>query len=344
MSRLGITYEEVEEAALSIEKKGETPTIDKVRAHLGGTGSNTTISKYLQHWRQQLFSSPSTKTPSTPDLVKAAVDRVWDEMREQTNSEIESIKMETQQLIDAAEKRAHVAETNANVLKSELTQLQQTYVAQSAEKELLLLDIKKLREEQALLQERFNGLEVRYADLQVSSTQHLKNLSNTHQQETLQLKEAHRHHMEDQTKLIDTLKNHYEKERQDHSVIVDNLKVENKKLNEVLQRLDLQSQEKFATIKKLEADLKIMTADRDQRIHQLAEYQQKWSYFNNKTIVSNDILNKIYDTPKLDDLLNQTIAYMNNSLDKKFLELKDTINFNEIARLLKEKTKAEQDE
>src|SRR3990167_10326172 len=65
MSRLGITYEEVAEAALSIEKKGETPTIDKVRAHLGGTGSNTTISKYLQHWRQQLFSSPS-KSESVP--------------------------------------------------------------------------------------------------------------------------------------------------------------------------------------------------------------------------------------------------------------------------------------
>jgi len=51
MSRLGITYHEVAEAADCLIDQNENPTIDRVRASLGGTGSNTTISKHLHAWR-----------------------------------------------------------------------------------------------------------------------------------------------------------------------------------------------------------------------------------------------------------------------------------------------------
>ena len=126
---------------MSIEKNGDAPTIDKIRAYLGGTGSNTTISKYLQLWRNQLiYDTPLKENKNaTPDIVKAAVDRVWNEMRDQTDSEIETIKIETQQLINAADKKSQAAETNFSKAQAELDQLQQTYLVQSAEKELLQL-------------------------------------------------------------------------------------------------------------------------------------------------------------------------------------------------------------
>ena len=172
MSRLGITYDEVADAARSIETNGETPTIDKIRSFLGETGSNTTISKYLNMWRRQTLplSKDKENKVETPDIVKAAVDRVWQDMREQTDSEIEAIKSEAQRLVEDAEKKTQSAETNFNVLKSEHDQLQELHQAQRAEKELLLLDVKNLREEQALLRERFKALGGKVRKLRFAAT------------------------------------------------------------------------------------------------------------------------------------------------------------------------------
>ncbi len=51
MSRTGITYEEVVEAAFFLLNNNINPTIDGVRQTLGNRGSNTTISKHLKEWR-----------------------------------------------------------------------------------------------------------------------------------------------------------------------------------------------------------------------------------------------------------------------------------------------------
>ncbi len=344
MGRLGITYEEVVEAALSLEQKAETPTIDKIRAYLGGTGSNTTISKYLQRWRQQFSSSATFQAPVTPDIVKTAVDRVWHEMREQTDREIESIKTEAQRLIDAAESRAHRAEAHADELQSELDQLQQAYTAQSTEKELLQLDMKNLRGEHVLLQERFKNMEERYAEIQALTSQHLQDLANAHKNEVLRLEEACRLQTEGHAKLISTLKDQNEKERQDYMVSLDQLKVENKKSTDSTQKLQAQLLEKNSSLTQLHADLKMIIKERDDIASQLEEHHKKWSFFNDKTLVSSDILTKIYDAPKLDSLLDKFNVCFTDSLDKKFFEITKTFKFEEYSAFLKEKCKVEYDE
>lgn len=48
MARVGITQAQVEEARNVLLARGVRPTIDAVRAELGNTGSNTTISRYLK--------------------------------------------------------------------------------------------------------------------------------------------------------------------------------------------------------------------------------------------------------------------------------------------------------
>lgn len=346
MSRVGITFEEVAEAALSIEKNGETPTIDKIRAHLGGTGSNTTISKYLQVWRNKLIHGnpiKENKTPA-PDIVQVAVDRVWYEMREQTDSEIESIKTEAQKLIIEAEKKTQEAESNFRKAQAELDQLQQTHLAQSAEKELLQLDIKKLNEEHCLLQERFKGLEERYAEMQAITSQHLNDLTEARQKEVQRLEEICQSQSEAHIKLVNTIKDQNEKGRQNHIVQIDNLKTENKKTNEKIQKLQTELQEKFVIIKKLETDLAIITAERDDILSQLAERDKRWSYFNDKTLISNDVLTKIYDAPKFDSLIEKINLIFENSVDKKFLELKEDIKFFDFSSFIKEKIKDKQDE
>jgi len=280
----------------------------------------------------------------TPDIVKIAVDRVWNEIREQTDSEIESIKEEAQKLIVAAENKAQEAESNFSKVQAELDQLQQANLAQSAEKELLQLDIKKLSEEHGLLQEPFKALEERYAEMQALTSQHLKDLIQAHQKEVQRLEEVCRSQSEAHTKLVDTIKDQNEKERHGHIVQIDHLKTENKKTNDTIQRLQKELQDKFSNLKKLETDLAIMTVERDDILNQLTERDKQWSYFNDKTLISNDVISKIYDTPKFDNLIDKINVIFESSVDKKFLELKENFKLFDFSSFLKEKDKNKHDE
>jgi len=341
MSRIGITFEEVVEAALSIERDGETPTLDKVRAYLGGTGSFTTISKFLQQWRNKIVHGYADKESraSTPDIVKVAVDRVWSEIKEQSDKEIDSIKIEAQAIIAAAEKKVELAEANLKQLKDEYDQLHEVHIAQSSEKELLQLDNKTLREEYGLLRERYKVLEERYAEMQSLTSQHLKNLSQAHQKEVQRLEEAYKSQMETHEKLVDVIKDQNEKERQNNIVVIDNLKIECKKLKETIEKLQMQNQEKIVNIKNLESDLNILKVERNNLSDRIEERDKKWSYFDDKTLISNDILKKIYDTPKIDNLMEKINIVFESSVEKKFLEFKEDFKYFEISTFLKDKGK-----
>lgn len=52
MSRTGITYQEVANAAIQLQGQNENPTVDRVREILE-TGSKSTIARYLKEWKSQ---------------------------------------------------------------------------------------------------------------------------------------------------------------------------------------------------------------------------------------------------------------------------------------------------
>lgn len=347
MSRIGISYDDVLEAITSIEKLGDTPTIDKVRVFLGETGSNSTISKYLRQYRSKVYSNiyiHSNKKTSTPDIVQQAVERVWQDMREQTDNEILSVKTEAQKLADEAVSRAHVAETNLNELKLKYDQLFESYQTERTEKELLLLDIKKLREEHSLLQERSKALETRYAEMQSLTSQHLIDLSNAHKNEVARLEEAVRLQLENHVKFVDTIKEHGEQERHQYIVTLDSLKVENKKLNDHIEKLQSQLQNNFSHIKKVETDLKVLILERDEALNRLNDQDKKWSYFNDKLVISDEIINKIHDAPKWDHMLHNLNIIFEKSVDKKIFELSKNLKLINFSKFIKEEFKEEQDE
>lgn len=345
MSRTGITYQDVLEAVSVIEKQGVMPTIENVRALLG-TGSNSTISNYLKLWRNGV--NPSTvirlSREPTPDLVKDAVDRVWQDMSAKAKSEIEAIKNETQNLIEAAESRAQTTERQFNELQSTYEELQELYRVQSAEKELLLLDIKKLRQEHALLQERFNALEQRYTDTQALTSRHLQDLSNTHQNEVIRLETNYKIQAKDHAKLIDTIKDQNEAERHRQIVAIDNLKVENKKLSEMISKLQSEIQEKSIGNVKLEADVKMAISEKDQILNRLAEQEKKWSWFNDKSLISSEVMDKLYEAPKFDLWVDKIHTIFLDSIDKKVFEIKENFKFLDFSEFLKEKSKDKRDE
>ncbi|RWA45724.1 hypothetical protein AU476_39565 [Cupriavidus sp. UYMSc13B] len=51
--RPGVTYEEVVQAAEAVKAHGKPPTIERVRSHLGGTGSPSDFARLLKEWQNQ---------------------------------------------------------------------------------------------------------------------------------------------------------------------------------------------------------------------------------------------------------------------------------------------------
>lgn len=340
---MGISYEEVQLTAEKILSEGENPTIERIRSNLG-TGSNSTIAKYLQRWRQHSSLTTKSKISAPPDMVKVAVDRVWNEIKEQTDKEIDSIKIEAQTIVENAEKKVELAEFNLKQLKTQFDQLQEVYHAQSAAKELLQLNYKSLQEDHRLLEERYQTLENRYAEMQSLTTYHLKDLAQAHQHEVQRLEEIYRSQAEAHTKLVDAIKDQNEKERQSYLVTIDNLKTDDKKSKETFDKLQKQVQEKINNIKELEADIRAGRVECNNLSNQLEEHEKKWSYFHDKTLISPDILTKIYDTPKLDDLIEKINIIFENSIEKRFLELKEAINDLHLYSLIKHKDIHKNDE
>ena len=64
MGRPGVTQIQVFKAATELFNNGINPTIENIRFHLGKTGSNTTLSKYLAMWRLE------SKDPNEIDIKK----------------------------------------------------------------------------------------------------------------------------------------------------------------------------------------------------------------------------------------------------------------------------------
>ncbi|WP_444957686.1 DNA-binding protein [Microbulbifer sp. ZKSA002] len=108
MARTGVTYLDIFEAAKAIKARGEEPTVDRVRAHLG-TGSKSTIAPLLKRWKSE--SSSSIDVSGLPkDLVEALkglhqrIQGDADQRVEQVQQEFEAKELEiTERLNEAQE-------------------------------------------------------------------------------------------------------------------------------------------------------------------------------------------------------------------------------------------------
>ncbi|MBD9467729.1 DNA-binding protein [Pseudoxanthomonas sp. PXM01] len=77
----GITETDVHTAADDLVVKGERPTVERIRAHLG-TGSPNTVTRWLETWWQRLGSRLNGQTldlqvPEAPEAVTALAGQWW---------------------------------------------------------------------------------------------------------------------------------------------------------------------------------------------------------------------------------------------------------------------------
>ena len=77
MSRVGIDYGNVKQAALQLLAQGEAPSVQKIREILG-TGSHTTIAGHLKNWREDHAQKVIRHLPATlPTELISGMEILW---------------------------------------------------------------------------------------------------------------------------------------------------------------------------------------------------------------------------------------------------------------------------
>lgn len=80
MGRIGVSYEEVAQAAQQAQGKGKSPTVDNVRLIIG-TGSKSTISRHLRDWRDQQGIARGSDG-AIPSELLGLVKGLWERLRD----------------------------------------------------------------------------------------------------------------------------------------------------------------------------------------------------------------------------------------------------------------------
>lgn len=323
MPRIGITFEDVVIAADQIKHEGANPTIEKIRLALGA-GSNTTISKYLHIWKQKLSPNVDMNEKSTtPSRVLAAVDSVWQQIREQADAEIEKIREESRQQIELAQKQAIEALEERQKLNQEYVALQESYHAVSAEKEILTLDLRKLREEHNLLNARYDGLDGRYTDMQGMATHQLKMATDAHQNEMARLEQSIHQLKESNQKLVDEIKEQSEQERHRQMMVIENLKTDYQKQEKRVIELQAKVQNDNVKIAEITTELVAVIKERDDALTRLIDHEKKWQLFNDKVFVSDELIAKLNKMPELEKSITRLDNNLVEGIDSRFSKLND---------------------
>lgn len=84
MARTGVQFSDIEKAALKVQGLGKTPTVDRVRETLG-TGSRSTIGKYLKEWREAQIQNNS----ALPDELTTLVGGLWQKLHDGADRRVE---------------------------------------------------------------------------------------------------------------------------------------------------------------------------------------------------------------------------------------------------------------
>lgn len=342
MTRSGITYAEVALAAENIQLTGEKPTIEKVRAALGGTGSHSTIAKYLQNWRENSpIISSSPKTDGSPAVVQAAVQSVWQQLQTDAATKIKKLEEEIAAEKLLMQEKIKTAEENLMIEKEARLAIDTAFNGLSADHELLKLDLKSLNETHLILTEKYQAAIQLFEDAKINfkAQELLLRESNTHALKVLEEKlitqdNAH-------AALLSELKIMQETERHHLLVQLD----EKRTLLQANDKIVKEKDDAVTHLQTKNADLKIALETSQIENELLKTEMQKnnglWTYFNDKVVASQSLIahcEALYDLKaSLSQLITQTqtkIVETNNqckqallhSLEKEIRRSHESIN------------------
>ncbi|MCO6440348.1 MAG: DNA-binding protein [Nitrococcus mobilis] len=164
MARSGITYFQVVQAAASLVDAGKNPTVDGIRAALGGTGSKSTIAPLLKRWKAEYAETVAQADTGLPTELVQAVKGVYEKVQ------ADAARLREQQQ-HAHEAELHSLQQQLESLQTEHAALQEEHQARLQSLQAATVQIQRLEEarhEQAVtlagLRSENAGLEQRLSD------------------------------------------------------------------------------------------------------------------------------------------------------------------------------------
>lgn len=101
MARLGVTYQDIANAATQLIGQGRQPTIELIR-HILGTGSTTTIANHLRKWRAEQDGTTSVATNDhMPHELVSVMKGLWERVQAHANHQIDIAKLQFDEMLAA---------------------------------------------------------------------------------------------------------------------------------------------------------------------------------------------------------------------------------------------------
>ena len=126
MARIGINYQDVATAALTVQGRDQIPTVDRIRAILG-TGSKSTIARYLKEWKSKTNHIPGSD--DIPEVIIALIKGLWDRLKNEADQKISDHEQEADKVIvemtaayNAEQKTNTSLQTNLRNIEEQLHQ------------------------------------------------------------------------------------------------------------------------------------------------------------------------------------------------------------------------------
>lgn len=156
MSRNGINYHDVANAAIKVQGHNDNPTVDRVREILG-TGSKSTIARHLKDWRAN--NGPVANANGLPPELIAIIMGLWERLQSSAEQSILEFRQEANQKIQATENNFIQVQKKNVELQAQIQQLEEElYQQQVTHKNLNEILINE-RLEASIQQERVRSLE-----------------------------------------------------------------------------------------------------------------------------------------------------------------------------------------
>lgn len=165
MPRIGVTFDDVAQAATKLLSTGDSPSVFKVREILG-TGSNSTIAEHLKQWRQQRSEQRTVPLPDgIPKELLPPLETLWHIANEQADKRFIAYREQSEQKIEQLTTERDTWFAQHQQLESSLTEIKQrledaearneSYLQQNEAKETQIKELQT--EKQALTIEVSNS-------------------------------------------------------------------------------------------------------------------------------------------------------------------------------------------
>lgn len=162
MARTGIGYRDVANAAEKLQGQERNPTVDNIRELLG-TGSKSTILRYLNDWKAQ---SSDVWATGVPQELAALVKGLWEQLQTKAEQKITQHQEEAQIEVKTSEEKHKAALKESKALQTQVQQLEQKLFQEQEGAKVLTQELSKERLEVSKNIERVRSLEEQVASQQ----------------------------------------------------------------------------------------------------------------------------------------------------------------------------------